>query len=208
MIQGKIGPREGFKIGARRRHRRPLQGDIFEYLRAAGLAFFIELFRGCLQGLEDRRAGRRLVRFFGGLEPTTQRLSARFEACRRLALCYDGRNAFQIVIELTEMIQCMDEPDKTRAYRAEVSGFDLERFEEVFGLLDRFDRRVVLDRFTGQSAADCFDRATSNLQDRPPGGLERDRRSRLGNGRIETADSRLAAFAGLPVRTSMPSRRP
>ena len=54
MIEGKIGPRERFEIGTRRRHRRPLHGDIFEYLRAVGLAFFIELFRGCLQSLEDR----------------------------------------------------------------------------------------------------------------------------------------------------------
>ena len=106
MIHGKIGPREGFESGPRCRHRRALQRGLFQYLRAAGLAFFVELFRGRFQGLKDHRFGC-LLRVFCGIEPTTQRLSARFEACRRLALCYDGRNAFQIVIELTEMIQCM-----------------------------------------------------------------------------------------------------
>jgi hypothetical protein len=68
----------------------------------------------------------------------------------------------------------------------------------VFDLLDSFDRRVVLDGFTGEPAADCIDRRTSDLQDRSPGGLERDRRSRFGKGGIETADSRLAAFTGYP----------
>ena len=71
------------------------------------------------------------------------------------------------------MIQRMDDPDKTRAYRAQINGFDGERFEEVLDLLDRFDRRVVLDGFTGEPPADCVDRATSNLQDRPPGGSPR-----------------------------------
>ena len=96
------------------------------------------------------------------------------------------------------MIQCVNEPDKTRAYRAQISGFDGERFEEVLNVLDRFDRRVVLDGFTGEPAADWVDRATSNLQDRPPGGFERDFRSCFGKGGIETADGRLAAFAGDP----------
>ena len=47
-----------FESGARCCHRRALQGDIFQYLRAIGLAFFAELFRGCVDGLEDRRSGR------------------------------------------------------------------------------------------------------------------------------------------------------
>src|SRR5262249_472973 len=96
------------------------------------------------------------------------------------------------------MIQCVNEADKTRAYRAQISGFDGERFEEVLDLLDSFDRRLVLDRFAGEPATDCIDRATRNLEDRPPGGLERDSCSPFGNCRIESADSRLAAFAGDP----------
>src|SRR5262249_12026898 len=79
--------------------------------------------------------------------------------------------------------------------RAQISGFDRERFQEVLDLLDLFDGRVVLDGFTGEPPTDCVDRATSHLQARPPGGLERDRRSRFGKGWIETADARLTAFA-------------
>src|SRR5215472_10247361 len=96
------------------------------------------------------------------------------------------------------MVQRVDHPDKTRAYRAQISGFDRRRFEEMLDLLDLFDRRVVLDGFTGEPLADCVDRATSNFHDRPPGGLERDCRSRFGNGGIETADGRVAAFARDP----------
>src|SRR5215831_19280365 len=94
------------------------------------------------------------------------------------------------------MIQRVDDTDKTRAYCAKIAGFDGERFEEVLDLLDLFDGRVVLDGFTGEPAADCVDSATSDFEDRPPGGLERDRRSRFGKGWIETADGRLATFAG------------
>jgi hypothetical protein len=113
VIHGKIGPREGFESGPRCRHRRALQRGLFQYLRAAGLAFFVELFRGRFQGLEDRWV-RCLLRVFCGIEPTTQRLSARFEACHGLPLNYNWRNAFQVVIKLTEMIQRVDDPDKTR----------------------------------------------------------------------------------------------
>jgi len=67
----------------------------------------------------------------------------------------------------------VDEPDKTAAYRAQISGFDGERFEEVLSLVDRFERWLVLDGFTGEPAADCIKRPTSNLQDRPPGGSPR-----------------------------------
>jgi len=67
-------------------------------------------------------------------------------------------------MKLTEMIQCVDEPDKTRTYRAQISGFDLERLEEVFGLLDLFDRRVVLDGFTREPATNCIDCTTGNLR--------------------------------------------
>src|SRR5262249_19223961 len=111
---------------------------------------------------------------------------------------YNRRYTFQVVMKLTEMIQRVNEADKTRAYRAEISAFDGERFEEVLDLLDLFDGRVVLDGFTGEPAADCIDRRASNLQDRSPGGLQRDRRSRFGKVWSEPAAGRLAAFAGDP----------
>ena len=62
-------------------------------------------------------------------------------------------------------------------------------------LPDRFDRRVVPDGVTDKPAADGVDRTMSKLQGRPPGGLERDCPSRLGEDRIETADGRLAALS-------------
>ena len=89
MIEGKIGPREHFEGGSRRRHRRTLQRGFFKYLHAADLAFFVELFRGHFQGLKDRWV-RCLVRVFCGIEPITQRPSAGFEA---LPINYNGRNA-------------------------------------------------------------------------------------------------------------------
>lgn len=55
VIEVRSGPCKRFESGARCCHRRALQGDIFQYLRAIGLAFFAELFRGCFDGLEDRR---------------------------------------------------------------------------------------------------------------------------------------------------------
>ena len=85
-------------------------------------------------------------------------------------------------MKLAEMIQCMDEADKTRGYRAQISRFDGERFEDVLGLLDRFDRRLVLDGFTGEPATDCIDRSMSIRQDGPPGGFESDFRSTFGKG--------------------------
>ena len=104
----------------------------------------------------------------------------------------------QVVMKLREMIQRVAEPDEAGPDRAQIGGFQRQRFEEVLDLLDRFDRRVVLDGFTGEPAADCIDRTVRDLQDRPPGGLERDRSSRFGEGRLETADGRLAARSGDP----------
>ena len=45
-------------------------------------------------------------------------------------------------MKLGEMIQRVDEPDESRAYRGQIGGFQRERFEEVLNLLDRFGRRV------------------------------------------------------------------
>ena len=96
-------------------------------------------------------------------------------------------------MKLREMIQRVDEADEPGAYRAQIGGFQRERFEEVLDLLDRFGRRVVRHGFAGEPAADGIDCAMSDLQDRPPGGLERDLPSRFHEGGLETADSRLAA---------------
>jgi hypothetical protein len=111
-------------------------------------------------------------------------VSAGFEAFRRLRIKDNGWDAFQVVIKRTEMIQCVNETDETRAYRAEISGFDGERFEEVLDLLYLFDRRVVIDGFTAEPPTDCVDCAMSNLQYSPPR-LKRDRHSRFGKGGIE-----------------------
>ena len=96
-------------------------------------------------------------------------------------------------MKLREMVQRVDEADEAGAYRAQIGGFQRERFEEVLDLLDRFGRRIVGDGFAGEPPADRIDRTMRDLQDRPPGGLERDLPSRFHEGRVETADSRLAA---------------
>ena len=41
-------------------------------------------------------------------------------------------------MKLREMIQRVDEADEAGAYRAQIGGFQRERFEEVLDLLDRF----------------------------------------------------------------------
>ena len=83
MVEGKIGPHERFESGAGRRRRHALQSDIFEQLLAPGLAFFVELFRGRFESLEDGWIRCRLG-VFRRVEPPSQRLSARFEARRGL----------------------------------------------------------------------------------------------------------------------------
>src|SRR4029453_10174539 len=97
-----------------------------------------------------------------------------------------------------EMIQRVDKADEAGTYRPQIGGFQRERFEEVFDLLDPFDRRIVCDGFAGEPAADRIDRAMRNLQGRPPGGLERDLPSRFHEGRVETTDSRFATRSGDP----------
>src|SRR4030095_16543357 len=96
------------------------------------------------------------------------------------------------------MIQRGDEADEAGTYRAQIGGFQRERFEEVLDLLDRFVRRVVCDGFAGEPAADRIDRTRRNLQGRPPGGLERDLPSRFHEGRVETTDSRFATCSRNP----------
>jgi hypothetical protein len=66
----------------------------------------------------------------------------------------------------------------------------------LLGLSGRFERRVVTDGVAGEPAANCVDRTTRQLKDRPPGGLEGHCPSRLGEDRIEAADSRLGTCSG------------
>ena len=99
VVEGKIGPHERLESGAGRRRGRALQGDIFEQLLATGLAFFVELFRGRFESLEDGRVRCRLG-VFRGVEPPSQRLSSRFEACRGLPVADGGRDARQVVMKL------------------------------------------------------------------------------------------------------------
>ena len=94
-------------------------------------------------------------------------------------------------MKLTEMIQRMDEPDKTRAYRAQISGFDGSDSRKCSVCCTASTGGLYLTGFAGEPAADCIDRTVRHLQDRPPGGLECDRRSPLGKGgsRRLTAES-------------------
>src|SRR5262249_7168280 len=85
--------------------------------------------------------------------------------------------------------------------------FQRERFEEVLDLLDRFTGRLVRDDFAGESATTGIDRAMSDFQDRPPGGLEGDRPPRLCDGRLDTVDGRRAAIAGDPYDDARVARR-
>src|SRR5262245_40725858 len=97
-----------------------------------------------------------------------------------------------------EMVKAVAEPDKAGPYRAQIGGLQRERCEEILDLLDCLDRRVVPDGFSGKPPADGIDCTMCNFQDRPPGGLERDRPSRLGEGWLKTADGRLAASSRDP----------
>src|SRR6516162_3704312 len=96
------------------------------------------------------------------------------------------------------MINCMAQPNETRLECAQIEGFERERFEKLLGLSRRFDRRVVWDRFADEPAVDSVDRTARKLQDGPPGRLESNASSRLGEDRIEAADSRFGACSGNP----------
>jgi hypothetical protein len=113
-------------------------------------------------------------RVFRGVEPRSEGTGTRLDASRGLPAARGRRDARQVVVELGEMIQCMTEPDEAGRYRAQISCFQRERFEESLGLPDCFEWRIVLDGFTCEPAADCIDRAMRDLQGRTPG-LERDR---------------------------------
>jgi hypothetical protein len=81
----------------------------------------------------------------------------------------------EYVLQFREMIEGVAEPDEARPDRAQVGGFQRERFEELLDLPDRFAGRLVCDGFAGEPAATDIDGAVSDFQDRPPGCFERDR---------------------------------
>src|SRR5215475_15805293 len=96
------------------------------------------------------------------------------------------------------MIQRVDEPDKPGPYCAQIGRLQRERCQKVFDLLDRVGRWVVSDEFSSEPPPESLDRTVGALQDRPPDGLEGHCPSRFGEGRIEAAQGRLAAWASEP----------
>ena len=101
-------------------------------------------------------------------------------------------------MQLVQVIERMAESNETRLECGQIERFERQRLQVFLGLSGSFNRRVVTEGFPDEPAADSVDRTVRKLQERSPGGLERDRRSRFGKGGIETADSRLAAFTGYP----------
>lgn len=52
------------------------------------------------------------------------------------------------------MIKGVAEPDEAGFRCAQIGRFERQRFQEIIGLPDCFDRRLVTDGFTGEPAAD------------------------------------------------------
>ena len=65
-------------------------------------------------------------------------------------------------------------------------------FQELLDLSGGLERRVVMDGFAGEPAADGVDRLPRDLQDRPPRRLDRDSATRLRENRVEAADRRIS----------------
>src|SRR5262249_42555885 len=113
------------------------QCDVRQELLAPHLALRTELFRRLFEGLEDGRS-RFSLRVFRRIEPRCQCPDARFEAWRLLPVAGGWRDAPEIVVEFRQVIESMGEPDEARPERAQVGGFQRERFEKVLDLLNRF----------------------------------------------------------------------
>src|SRR5262245_65242164 len=96
------------------------------------------------------------------------------------------------------MIQCVTQADEAGPDRRQIGRLQRERFEEMVDLLDRVGGRGVPDRYAGKGAPDRLHAATRDLEDRPPGRFERDRRPRIGQRGVEPADGRYAARSGDP----------
>ena len=122
MVQGGVGPRERVETGARCRRRHALQGHVFQYPVADGLAFGTELFRRIFEGLEHGRSGLRL-RLFRGVDPRRQCPGACLEGWWVLPVAGGWRDARQVVLEFREMIEGVAEPDEARPDCAQVGGF-------------------------------------------------------------------------------------
>src|SRR4029077_5761272 len=117
----------------------------------------------------------------------------------RSLLASDARgDASQVAMQLHEMVQRVAQAYEAGSDRRQVRRLQRERFEEGVDLLDRVGRRVVRDGGAAERAANRLDRAPRDLEDRPPGGLERDGRPRIGQRRIEAAEGRLATRSGYP----------
>jgi hypothetical protein len=153
VVEGCVGPGEGVETGARQRRGYPLQGDILQQLLAARFALSSELVRGGFKRPVDGRIDVDLGNF-RGFEPRGERSSARCEACRGLPVAHGGQGASEIVMKLREIIQCVGEANEAGRYRAQIEGLQGQRFEEVLGVPDRFERRSILDGFAGEPAAD------------------------------------------------------
>jgi hypothetical protein len=97
------------------------------------------------------------------------------------------------------MIQCVAQPNETRFKRGQIKCFKRKRFEKFVNLSDCIKGRSVIDGFSSETTADSIDRSMRKLEDRPPGGLERDSPSRLGENRIEAAYGGLGASSGDPL---------
>ena len=117
MVEGKIVPHERFESGAGRRRGNASQSDVLEQLLAPGLAFFVELFRGRFKGLEDGRVRCRL-RILLWRSTTWPAPELRLRSPRGLPVADDGRDARQVVMKLSEVVQCVTEADEAGTYRS------------------------------------------------------------------------------------------
>src|SRR5262249_20202051 len=104
----------------------------------------------------------------------------------------------EIVVELRKVIEGVAEPDEARPDRAQVGGFERERFEEVLDLPDRFAGWLVRDGFAGEPAAAGLKGAVSDFQDRPPRSLAGDRPSSATDDWLQPANRRRGAFSRDP----------
>src|SRR5215831_7358725 len=97
------------------------------------------------------------------------------------------------------MIERVAQPNETRLECAQIKCFERQGLQELLYLPGCIDRRIISDGFTEKPTAHSLDRTMPKFQDRAPDGLERDGPSRLGEDRVEAADSRLGACPGDPL---------
>src|SRR5579862_5525063 len=188
VVKCLLRPAEHFQAVARGLRRSSLQRDVLQYPVAAGLALVGQPARGGRHRVKHRRSGRRLD-IFCRLKPRTERRRTLCKVGRRLPIAAVGRQPGEIVVQLVQMVERVAQPDETRLEIGKVEGFERQRFQEELDLSDRVGRRRVTDSLAGKRAANGLDRGMGKLEDRPPGGLQRDRSAGLGKCRVEVADS-------------------